>query len=130
MTLDPQNSAVYKQLYRAAKAKLKLRIKASLVPTEGMIASPPSYDRHKTDETPQGALVPGDGASEKPFLPPSYSATQLNLHSPAPSPAASVPTTATTVDATQLDDAVAKAVTSTARAQSSPRSSATPSVKR
>ena len=41
MTLDPQNSAVYKQLYRAAKAKLKLRIKASLAPAEGMIARPP-----------------------------------------------------------------------------------------
>lgn len=29
VTLDPTNPAVYKQLYRAAKAKLKLRIKAT-----------------------------------------------------------------------------------------------------
>ena len=56
----------------------------------------------------QVALVPEDGASEKPFLPPSYSTTQLNIP-PAPPSASSVPTT---VDATQLDDAVAKAVTS------------------
>jgi next-to-BRCA1 protein 1 len=32
VTLDPNNSSVYKQLYRAAKAKLKLRIKATLIP--------------------------------------------------------------------------------------------------
>lgn len=30
--LDAANIAVYKQLYRAAKAKLKLRIKATVVP--------------------------------------------------------------------------------------------------
>jgi next-to-BRCA1 protein 1 len=36
VTLDPTNPAVYKQLYRAAKAKLKLRIKATLIyPSDG-----------------------------------------------------------------------------------------------
>lgn len=29
--LDPKNPAVYKQLYRAAKAKLKLRFKATII---------------------------------------------------------------------------------------------------
>jgi next to BRCA1 gene 1 protein len=32
ITLDSENPAVYKQLYRAAKAKLKLRIKATIAP--------------------------------------------------------------------------------------------------
>jgi next to BRCA1 gene 1 protein len=32
VTLDSQNPAIYKQLYRAAKAKLKLRLKATLIP--------------------------------------------------------------------------------------------------
>lgn len=31
VTLDPKNPAVYKQLYRAAKAKLKLRFKATII---------------------------------------------------------------------------------------------------
>jgi next-to-BRCA1 protein 1 len=31
VTLDPENTPVYKQLFRAAKAKLKLRIKATIV---------------------------------------------------------------------------------------------------
>lgn len=34
MTLDSQNPAIYKQLYRAAKAKLKLRIKATVAPRQ------------------------------------------------------------------------------------------------
>jgi next-to-BRCA1 protein 1 len=40
VTLDPQNTAVYKQLFRAAKAKLKLRIKITTVNTGTLNLSP------------------------------------------------------------------------------------------
>ncbi|KAI9823153.1 MAG: hypothetical protein M1832_002596 [Thelocarpon impressellum] len=40
ITLDANNPAVYKQLYRAAKAKLKLRIKATLITVPDEAAQP------------------------------------------------------------------------------------------
>jgi next-to-BRCA1 protein 1 len=40
VTLDPQNTAVYKQLFRAAKAKLKLRIKITTVTAGTLNLSP------------------------------------------------------------------------------------------
>ena len=46
VTLDPQNTAVYKQLFRAAKAKLKLRIKVTSVVNEGLFSSD-WVDRYK-----------------------------------------------------------------------------------
>ncbi|KAI9719061.1 MAG: hypothetical protein M1812_003691 [Candelaria pacifica] len=48
VTLDGNNPSVYKQLYRAAKAKLKLRIKATVI----------SHGAHsETDTTPEAAPV-------------------------------------------------------------------------
>ena len=35
VTLDPENTGVYKQLFRAAKAKLKLRIKVTTITEDG-----------------------------------------------------------------------------------------------
>lgn len=49
ITLDPNNSAVYKQLYRAAKAKLKLRIKATLIPK---VQAPAAHQATVEDEIP------------------------------------------------------------------------------
>jgi next-to-BRCA1 protein 1 len=50
VTLDPQNSGVYKQLYRAAKAKLKLRIKVTSAGNEGkMILVAASHHRKLTE---------------------------------------------------------------------------------
>lgn len=59
VTLDPNNPSVYKQLYRAAKAKLKLRIKATLLVKEPT-SSPAAHQATVEDETPSTpAQVPG-----------------------------------------------------------------------
>lgn len=85
VTLDPQNTAVYKQLYRAAKAKLKLRIR--IITLQDSAASN------------------NEGSSEQVTLPPSYSTVHVNQH-PAPTPSPKPST-----DTVQIDDVVAKAVT-------------------
>ncbi|PKX91601.1 ZZ type zinc finger domain protein [Aspergillus novofumigatus IBT 16806] len=48
--LDSENLAVYKQLYRAAKAKLKLRIKATLVNEVNEPVSQPSLTENAPEE--------------------------------------------------------------------------------
>jgi next-to-BRCA1 protein 1 len=52
VTLDSSNPSVYKQLYRAAKAKLKLRIKATIIdpsmPNEELQRSEPATPDHLT----------------------------------------------------------------------------------
>lgn len=54
MLLDSENPYVYKQLYRAAKAKLKLRIKASIMTT------PPTYEANNvaTNSQPKQESAP------------------------------------------------------------------------
>lgn len=79
VTLDPNNSSVYKQLYRAAKAKLKLRIKATIIPKETGLG----LGRQATVEDE----IPGVEADSTPkvVLPPPSSAqrtsTQKNVQS-------------------------------------------------
>ena len=51
VTLDPSNASVYKQLYRAAKAKLKLRLKATITEKEAVVPKPASVE----DETAESA---------------------------------------------------------------------------
>lgn len=63
MRLDSDNSAVYKQLYRAAKAKSKLRIKATTVdPSTPVPAQPPISEafapRHSYLETVLSSPIP------------------------------------------------------------------------
>lgn len=84
IVLDPENTAVYKQLFRAAKAKLKLRIRLTTV----------------ADDAPPENNDPADRIS----LPPSYSTT--SLHQPP------LPTAAPAVEPAHLDEVVARAVTS------------------
>ncbi|KAI9710687.1 MAG: hypothetical protein M1820_002520 [Bogoriella megaspora] len=59
--LEPNNAAVYKTLQRAAKAKLKLRVKATLLPTE-----------NNTDETKQPSIP---GSFVQPPSPPARTIT-------------------------------------------------------
>ncbi|KAF8539819.1 hypothetical protein BDD12DRAFT_76259 [Trichophaea hybrida] len=93
VTLDPQNSGVYKQLYRAAKAKLKLRIKVTSAAHD-----PP--------------VVPNDAASERvSIFPPSYSTANVHII-PSTSQSEAASTSTSAVDPAQLDNVVAKAVSS------------------
>ncbi|KAA8905993.1 hypothetical protein FN846DRAFT_949516 [Sphaerosporella brunnea] len=95
VTLDPQNTAVYKQLFRAAKAKLKLRIKITTVTND----APPA---------PVAPVTQGDASFNSSVLPPSYSTPYVNV---IPNNASSASVSAV-VDPAQIDDAVAKAVSS------------------
>ncbi|KAI5805867.1 hypothetical protein EDC01DRAFT_640614 [Geopyxis carbonaria] len=92
ITLDPNNLSIYKQLFRAAKAKLKLRITARIV----------------EDDTPP-LLVESDTASiNTTNIPPSYSSVNVDqITSPVPEPVASQ-----ILSPKELKETVAKAVTS------------------
>lgn len=90
VTLDSNNPSVYKQLYRAAKAKLKLRIKATVTDANAPIV-----------EIPQPASVTPDRLTSHRYVPPmnpdplqlhSLSAA-LNKASPVATPPTSVPPT-------------------------------------
>ena len=81
VVLDPSNASVYKQLYRAAKAKLKLRLKVTVKDKEPVIPKPATVE----DEEPSQA----EGAEERPtYITPS----------PAVVPQAPQPPIATTPD--------------------------------
>ncbi|TGZ78855.1 hypothetical protein EX30DRAFT_342901 [Ascodesmis nigricans] len=86
--LDSNNVGVYRQLYRAAKAKLKLRIKANVVPAPESLIDAADTASIQTTET----------------LLPSYSSVEVT-QAPA-EPASSV------VTPEAIDDAVARAVNS------------------
>ncbi|KZF19583.1 hypothetical protein L228DRAFT_254250 [Xylona heveae TC161] len=73
MVLDPANPSVYKQLYRAAKAKLKLRIRATVVP--------------ETPETSQQDKISGQESAQEP----STSSDLLGSAAAMPSPEQSTP---------------------------------------
>lgn len=88
IVLDSNNPGIYKQLYRAAKAKLKLRIRVTSLPLPGDEAPKPA------DET----SIPG----AFPVHPPNYSQVSLN-HLPPPSVFA-VPATAPVVTVPVLDN--------------------------
>lgn len=92
ITLDPENTSVYKQLFRAAKAKLKLRIKV----TTGAVQTDGDLGITSATSLPQ------------PPLPPSYSTIHLNRSSSSTD--VSSPS-CTVVDSTYLEKAVSKAVT-------------------
>lgn len=83
VTLDPENTAVYKQLFRAAKAKLKLRIRVTAL----------------------SAQSEGDLLSVN-LPPPSYSAVH-----PGQSSCGDVPNSSAGADSVQLEKAVSEAVT-------------------
>ncbi|KAL8940335.1 MAG: hypothetical protein Q9211_002329 [Gyalolechia sp. 1 TL-2023] len=56
ITLDSDNPAVYKQLYRAAKAKLKLRLKATVIdasPSKDESATSPDQSAARGNNSPQ-----------------------------------------------------------------------------
>ncbi|KAH8602161.1 hypothetical protein B0O99DRAFT_588380 [Bisporella sp. PMI_857] len=61
VVLDPNNASVYKQLYRAAKAKLKLRIKVTMKEKEPVAPKPATVEDEEppapsiTDEKPQNS---------------------------------------------------------------------------
>ncbi|KAI4257736.1 MAG: hypothetical protein L6R42_005476 [Xanthoria sp. 1 TBL-2021] len=59
IALDSNNPAVYKQLYRAAKAKLKLRIKATITD----VASPEADSKSVTNRLPAYCYNPSKNAS-------------------------------------------------------------------
>lgn len=70
VTLDPNNTSVYKQLYRAAKAKLKLRLKVTIIDQEDKEPAKPNQATVE-DEIPSPTqlisvdtpLLPADMAS-------------------------------------------------------------------
>ncbi|KAJ5041118.1 uncharacterized protein L3040_005672 [Drepanopeziza brunnea f. sp. 'multigermtubi'] len=73
IVLDPNNASVYKQLYRAAKAKLKLRLKVTVIHKEPVAPKPATVE----DEKPRPVSpVAGPSISVKP------------IPTPAPAPAA------------------------------------------
>lgn len=55
ITLDPSNASVYKQLYRAAKAKLKLRLKATIIEKEPVVPKPASVEDEVPESTSQAS---------------------------------------------------------------------------
>ena len=58
IVLDSENPAVYKQLYRAAKAKLRLRIKATTAPIVPESSSESTVTPPTDQETPQPQQAP------------------------------------------------------------------------
>lgn len=69
VTLDPNNSSVYKQLYRAAKAKLKLRIRATLKEKDTSSSKQATVEDEATNQVEQEAKSqPEDSTQSKPFL--------------------------------------------------------------
>ncbi|PYH76045.1 ZZ type zinc finger domain protein, partial [Aspergillus uvarum CBS 121591] len=89
--LDSQNPAVYKQLYRAAKAKLKLRIKAT---TADEIASQPPMEEGSSEQ---------QNASR-------YSYLETVLGSPLPESQAEIVPTTASASATDVVDNVASPI--------------------
>ena len=91
VTLDSNNPSVYKQLYRAAKAKLKLRIKATVTDANALKV-----------EAPQPAPVTPDRLTSHRYVPP-MNPDPLQLHSlsAALNKASLVATPPTSVPATQ-----------------------------
>jgi len=55
VVLDPENTSVYKQLYRAAKAKLKLRIKVTVIDKEPVLPKPATVEDE--EPTPVSTIV-------------------------------------------------------------------------
>ena len=83
--LDSNNPAIYKQLYRAAKAKLKLRLKATIISPETQKTFPTS---NVMDEQPTSAKVeksPSPPQKAQPESRPSYMDTVLS-YPPQPAP--------------------------------------------
>lgn len=65
VVLDPNNASVYKQLYRAAKAKLKLRIKVTIKDKEPVTPKPATVeDEEPSPVSPVSlpSLIPGHDA--------------------------------------------------------------------
>ncbi|KAI9881560.1 MAG: hypothetical protein M1830_000124 [Pleopsidium flavum] len=97
-TLDSNNPSVYKQLYRAAKAKLKLRIKATVVNNSTRASANPS-------ESLQEVPTPADRLDSQCYVPlinndqnnavirPNVYACQTNSEVPAHSPIPAVQAT-------------------------------------
>lgn len=106
VTLDPQNTAVYKQLFRAAKAKLKLRIKVTSVINEGMKKIHGLGSKVNSSAAP---IIQSETASS--YLPPSYSTANVNIV-PSASTSTAPCETPTIAHPAQIDEAVAKAVNS------------------
>ncbi|KAK7542146.1 uncharacterized protein J3D65DRAFT_547966 [Phyllosticta citribraziliensis] len=104
ITLDPENPQVYKTLFRAAKAKLKLRLRATVIndpndKTEDDISSSPSTPEiaQRTMPPPQNntgtiplypyARLPAFHKTDmKTSLPSSSSAAERNSEAPVPQP--------------------------------------------
>jgi next-to-BRCA1 protein 1 len=79
VTLDPANASVYKQLYRAAKAKLKLRLKVTVIEREPIIPKPATVE----DEVPSPAEetpVSDRQVSPEPTLSPAFATTAANMN--------------------------------------------------
>ncbi|MCJ1352571.1 MAG: hypothetical protein MMC33_002555 [Icmadophila ericetorum] len=58
VTLDSNNPSVYKQLYRAAKAKLKLRIRANIIDLNAPVVETPSQAPASSDRLTSHRYVP------------------------------------------------------------------------
>ena len=77
ITLDSNNPSVYKQLYRAAKAKLKLRIKVSTVDSPGPKPNTDGVEMPHTDHLSPNYYVPS--------IAPTFGKTDLGLRLSPPS---------------------------------------------
>jgi len=107
IVLDPENTAVYKQLFRAAKAKLKLRIRLTTVVEsveDGEQTPPPPISFGVCSQIRVVSSPENNDPADRISLPPSYSTTSLHLPS--------LPTAAPAVEPAHLDEVVARAVTS------------------
>lgn len=84
--LDSNNPAIYKQLYRAAKAKLKLRLKATVIPpdTQKTLPAPNIMDEQPISVKADKGPTPSYKAQAEPR--PSYLDTVLSYPSQATAP--------------------------------------------
>jgi next to BRCA1 gene 1 protein len=90
VVLDPNNASVYKQLYRAAKAKLKLRLKVTIKDKEPVMPKPATVE----DEEPS----PISPVDDKPVLPDIPTFQSFKMPSPTDAPEmAEAPETSSTV---------------------------------
>lgn len=73
VVLDPNNASVYKQLYRAAKAKLKLRLKVTVKDKEPVMPKPATVE----DEEPSPVSPVEEQSTFKSFAEPTQTAVPV-----------------------------------------------------
>lgn len=79
VTLDPNNISVYKQLYRAAKAKLKLRLKATVVENASSVAPLPASveDEDPIEEESRGDILEDEHLDSRRYQAPPTPPTEV-----------------------------------------------------